>query len=570
MTRLVFRDSTVEYLDFTARIDGIADQLQARPSNEVVIDNVAATNKIRKFVVQNSVPDSLGGTVTFAGTTPLVVDWFDIVGNGTRVVQAPGTSLQVDTKFRFNFFGQAITQSGVDWTIGSGATLAANGFPFEVANNAVPTESVLHLDGGTLKMSKRENGLVRLFNLDPQCELGVDVSSGGGTIDLVPADGGAANAVTIDRTVSGVGTLTIKGDASLPAATLEADVTAAGGLVADAIALDVTSGVRRISALVSEGGASVGVADGATLALSLGNESGSFSGKIDVASGGTVRLAAGEIVDISLVSDGGFEVATVLSGGQGDLDKRSVRDASWLSTNLPAWTFGADNNGSGICVNGSFFSNNSQINDNGEANYYAAFLRKTSSVGPGLISRTVSTTVDNSIVKVEFQFAARWFPDSQWGRPNGWAARVGVLLDGVQVYATDTIHSSQTNFKEWHTCTVEIPVASAGAHTLKFTARDPDGAYEGDADGSEALLDNVKVGVVAPIGGDRARQFGLLSLDLAGGATLDLDTTVRNVKIASITYDGQKISGKVSAATCPFVTGKGSLSLGDGLILIIR
>ena len=80
----------------------------------------------------------------------------------------------------------------------------------------------------------------------------------------------------------------------------------------------------------------------------------------------------------------------------------------------------------------------------------------------------------------------------------------------------------------------------------------------------------MKVGVVAPIGGDRARQFGSLSLDLAGGATLDLDTTISKVQIASLTYDGQKISGKVSAATCPFVTGKGSLSLGNGLILIIR
>ena len=570
-TRLVFRDSTVEYLDFTARIDGIADQLQARPSNEVVIDNVAATNKIRKFVVQNSVPDSLGGTVTFAGTTPLVVDWFDIVGNGTRVVQAPGTSLRVDTKFRFNFFGQAITQSGVDWTIGNGATLAANGFPFEVANNAVPTESVLHLDGGTLKMSKRENGSVRLFNLDPQYELGVDVSSGGGTIDLVPADGGAANAVTIDRTVSGVGTLTIKGDASLPAVTLEADVTAAGGLVADAIALDVTSGVRRISALVSEGGASVGVADGATLALSLGSESGSFAGKVDVASGGTVCLAARGPAETMPVSDGGFEVESVLSGGRGDLDKRSGRDGdgTWLSTNLPAWTFGADNNGSGICVNGSFFSNNSQINDNGENNNYAAFLRKVGDVGPGLISRAVSTTVDNSIVTVEFQFATRWYTESG-ARPNGWVARVGVLLDGVQVYATDTILSSQTNFKVWHTCAFEIPVASAGAHTLAFTALDPDGEYKDDPYGSEALLDNVKVGVVAPIGGDRARQFGSLSLDLAGGATLDLDTTISKVQIASLTYNGQKISGKVSAETCPFVTGKGSLSLGNGLILLIR
>lgn len=569
-TRLIFRDSTVEYLDFTARIDGIADQLQARPSNEVVIDSVEAPNKIRKFVVQNSVPNSLGGTVTFAGATPLVADWFDFVGNGVRVVQSPGSSLKVATDLRFNFFGQAITKTGVDWTIGNGATLMVNGFPTFVANDAVPTPSTLHFDGGTLKMGKSANDEVRLFNIDQQYELGVDVSANGGTIDLVPDDGGAANAVTIDRAIGGAGAMTIKGDASLPAVSLEADVTAAGGLVADAIALDVTSGVRRISALVSEGGASVGVADGATLALSLGSESGSFSGKIDVAPGGTVRLAAGEIADISLVSDGGFEVATVLSGGQGDLDKRSDRDGTWLSTYLRAWTFGSDNDASGICVNGSFFSNNSQINDNGEANYYAAFLRKTSSVGPGLISRTVSTTVDNSIVKVEFQFAARWFPDSQWGRPNGWAARVGVLLDGVQVYATDTIHSSQTNIKEWHTCTIEISVASAGAHTLAFTALDPDGAYEGDADGSEALLDNVKVGVVAPIGGDRARQFGLLSLDLAGGATLDLDTTISKVQIASLTYDGQKISGKVSAATCPFVTGKGSLSLGNGLILIIR
>ena len=309
-------------------------------------------------------------------------------------------------------------------------------------------------------------------------------------------------------------------------------------------------------------------ADGATLALALDNANGSFAGKVDVASGGTVRLAAGEIVDISLVSDGGFEVATVLSGGRGDCDKRSVRNADWLSEKLPGWTFGSDNNGSGVCVNGSYFSNNSQINENGVNNNYAAFLRKSGSVGPGLIAHTIETATDGLVVVVEFQYAARWYSDSGYGQSDGWTARVGVLFDGVQVYATETIHSTQENFKEWHTCTVEIPVAARGEHTLAFTAIDPDGEYAGED--PEALLDNVKVGVVAPIGGDRARQFGLLSLDIADGATLDLDTTISKVQIASLTYNGQKISGKVSAATCPFVTGKGSLSLGNGLILIIR
>ncbi len=589
-TRLIFRDSTVEYLDFTARIDGIADQLQARPSNEVVIDSVEAPNKIRKFVVQNSVPHSLGGTVTFAGAMPLVADWFDFVGNGVRVVQSPGSSLRVATDLRFNFFGQAITGTGVDWTIGNGATLMVNGFPTFVASDAVPTPSTLHFDGGTLKMGKSANDEVRLFNLDSQYELGVDVSANGGVIDLVPAGGGTANAVTIDRVISGAGAMTVKGDASLPVATLAADVTAAGGLVADSAKinlatdvlgasgisltngaeLDVTSGVRRIAALACADGTSAKVSDGATLALALDNANGSFAGKVDVASGGTVRLAAGEIVDISLVSDGGFEVATVLSGGRGDCDKRSVRNADWLSEKLPGWTFGSDNNGSGVCVNGSYFSNNSQINENGVNNNYAAFLRKSGSVGPGLIEHTIETATDGLVVVVEFQYAARWYSDSGYGQSDGWTARVGVLFDGVQVYATETIHSTDENFKEWHTCTVEIPVAARGEHKLAFTAidPDPDGAYAGDD--PEALLDNVKVGVVAPIGGDRARQFGSLKLDLADGATLALDTTISKVQIASLTYNGQKIRGKVSAETCPFVTGKGSLSLGNGLLLLIR
>ena len=170
---------------------------------------------------------------------------------------------------------------------------------------------------------------------------------------------------------------------------------------------------------------------------------------------------------------------------------------------------------------------------------------------------------------VEFQFATRWYTESG-ARPNGWVARVGVLLDGVQVYATDTILSSQTNFKEWHTCTVEIPVASAGAHTLAFTALDPDGEYKDDPYGSEALLDNVKVGVGAPIGGDRAQQFGSLKLDLAAGAKLNLDSTVSDVKIRSLVYAGQKVLGRVSKSTCPFVTGDGSLSMGCGLILMVK
>lgn len=269
-----------------------------------------------------------------------------------------------------------------------------------------------------------------------------------------------------------------------------------------------------------------------------------------------------------LVTDGSFEPVTPLpTNNRGNQDKRSTRDAAWFTTNLPGWTFGPDNNGSGICNNGSYFTNKSQLLGGKSC---CAFLRKVISngkvsVGPGIVSQKVTTTKPNAIMKLRFRFNARWYDDPSWGRKAGWAARVGVQLDGSEVFASETIHSTNEGKTNWTVCEVLLPIAEAGEHTLAFTALDPQ--WEGETD-SEVLLDDVKTAIAYLASGD---AYANLVLDLAQGTTLDLSSSVQGYKIKNVFYNGEKIHGTISAATYPaFVTGSGKLKAGSGLVVIVR
>lgn len=332
-------------------------------------------------------------------------------------------------------------------------------------------------------------------------------------------------------------------------------------------------GTLVMGAVVTNGLSKTGLG---TLCIDLGAAGVALTGTVSVAEGALAFLPAVEAVDPTLVDEGNFEPATSLAGGggQADLDRRCTRDSDYFESNLTSWTFGSDNgdNGSGLCCNGSYFSNNSQIT--GDGNAHAAFLRKLQGTGTGVISRSVVTDVDNAVVTVEFQFNVRWY--SGTGADEYWYAKVGVLFDGQEVYATDSIRSPQTttastsdisDIHNWRTCTVSFVAPTPGTHTLAFTALTPN--YGGEERKCEALIDNVKVGMTRAATGRQVR-LGDLEMDIAAGAKLDLAEGV-DVKVREIRYNGVKLRGSITAETHPeFVTGTGRIISKTGVFFLVR
>lgn len=332
-------------------------------------------------------------------------------------------------------------------------------------------------------------------------------------------------------------------------------------------------GTLVMGAVVTNGLSKTGLG---TLCIDLGAAGVALTGTVSVAEGALAFLPAVEAVDPTLVDEGNFEPATSLAGGggQADHDRRCSRDSGYFESNLTSWTFGSDNgdNGSGLCCNDSYFSNNSQIAANGAGGAHAAFLRKLQSTGTGVISRSVVTDVDNAVVTVEFQFNVRWY--SGMGADEYWYAKVGVLFDGQEVYATDSIRSPQTttastsdisDIYNWRTCTVSFVAPTPGTHTLAFTALTPN--YGDVGRNCEALIDNVKVGMNRAVTGQVSR-FTRLSLDFASGSRLKLGTGV-DVRVRDVSYGGVRLKGDITAETHPeFVSGSGRMRVGGGLVVV--
>jgi len=315
-----------------------------------------------------------------------------------------------------------------------------------------------------------------------------------------------------------------------------------------------------------------------TLGIGLGATTGtSLAGTVSVAQGALSLLPAVETDEPVLVTDGDFEPEDDLTqySAKADKDRRSNnhKNDNYFSNNLTSWSFGpASNAGSGICCNDSYFSNNGQIAANGGEGDHAAFLRKSSSVGPGTISRQVVTEVDNATVTVEFQFNTRWYTGT--GAADYWYAKIGVLFDDVEIGSTDSIRSPHKNsgtedqsFKNWRTCSYTFTVPNAGTHTLSFVALTP--YYDSANRDCEALLDNVKVGMTRAVVGQKT-EHERLSLDIAEGAKLRLSEGV-DMRVRELTYNGAKIKGSVTAESHPeFVTGSGRIVAEDRLIIICR
>lgn len=620
--QIVFTNNEVAYLDFAARVDGIAGEAESRPGNKIVVGDVSTPSKFRKFTVQNNAVGSLGGTVEFTGALPIVADYFDVVGAQNRVVQGSGTVVRVDTELRFTDSTpnwEPINASDVDWTIGQDAFLCAPGFPSYLPNNGDASHSansVLRFAGGTFKMRKGAAEPVDLFRVGSA--MSVVAEAEGGTVDVIPENGDAACPVTIGSPISGDGSMTFKGDATLPEVTLAANASYAGSTTVDGVTLklaaklpeggdvSLVNGSALVGATAATGtlgtlytaGNSVSVEDGSVLRVARIVDTGtgvvkSGDGLFEIAlssadvgtSSGTVSVAEGTFglaiahveTPLAIVADGAFEPSeSLVNNDQNGKDKRCTRDSGYFASNLTSWTFAsAQGDGSGICCNGSYYSNNSQIIANGAEGAHAAFLRNASGVGPGTISRTIVTEADNTEVTVEFQFAARWYPDQTWGR-QAWYAKVGVVFDGETKYESESVRSSAATdpdtgheeFKKWRTCSVTFNVPKAGTHTLSFVALVPE--YDGAKQDGEALLDNVKVGTSYAENADAGTRLAGLTIDVAAGAKLHLDDGLK-AKVKRLTYNGARLVGRVSAVNYPgFVTGNGSLSVGGGLSIRLK
>lgn len=615
--QIVFTNNEVAYLDFSARVDGIANANEVRPANKIVVGDVSTPSNFRKFTVQNNAANSLGGTVEFTGLAPIAADYFDLVGAQSRVVQGSGTVVRVNTDLRFadsTPSWEPINACDVDWTIGQDAVLCAPGFPSYLQNAAHSVNSVLRLAGGTFKLRKGAAESVDLFRAGSA--MSVVAEAAGGTVDVIPENGDAACPVTIGSPISGDGSMTFRGDATLPEVTIAANASYAGSTTADAVTLklaaklpdrgdiSLVNGSALVGAAAESGtlgtlyasGSSVSVEEGSVLRVAGIVDAGtgvvkSGAGLFEVAlssaavaaSSGTVSVAEGTFglsiahveTPLAIVEDGGFEPATSLVN-DASKDRRCSRDSDYFASNMTSWTFASDyGDGSGICCNASYYSNNSQIAANAEGGAHVAFLRKAGEAGTGTISRTVVTEADNTEVTVEFQFAARWYGDPNWGRPD-WYAKVGVLFDGETKYETESVRSSREEdpdtgheeFKTWRTRSVTFNVPKAGSHTLSFVALTPE--YDGVNRDGDALIDNVKVGTSYAENADAGTRLAGLTIDVAAGAKLHLDDGLK-AKVKRLTYNGARLVGRVSAVNYPgFVTGNGSLSVGGGLSIRLK
>ena len=607
---LVLTDSTIAYLDLAARVDGRAGEAATRPANKIVVQDVKATddfNRVRKFTVQNNTMDALGGTVEFRGESPFVTDWFDIVGTQTAVVQAPGSIVKVTNQMRFSDSTpswEPINACDTDWTIGEGASLVVNGYPTNVQRGESSDNSVLHIDGGLLKMYKevKEGTVLNLFPL--AVRMPVVLSEKGGLVDLVPDQGGAAVPVRVYAPLTGVGPVTFTGDETLPLVSIAKEASHTGGTTAKAVTLELAAPLAADSDValvdgaklrttaktvrlgtVSATEASVEVETAAASDLWVKTFSGEAKEVTKTGAGrlglllaaekdqpemtlnvpaGTLAFSMGRVFNApTLVSDGDFEPETAVGGpNAGDRDRRAKRDKTYFAANLTGWSFDSANDYAGIAVDGSYFTTNGQIANNGGAeagNLHTAFLRSSGATA-GSISRVFTTDYPNTEVTIVFDWNVRWPGD---GKPY-WA-KIGVLVDEDQVYETEVLASTEAvepsacaaGFRAWRQATVKVVLPSAGPHKLAFKALTP--VVDGAEKLGEALLDNVRLGTSYAIGGVANTQLKNLTVNLSAGAKLYLDDGFLG-KIGTLTYDGVKIRDTISAITQPdFVLGTGRL-----------
>ena len=195
-----------------------------------------------------------------------------------------------------------------------------------------------------------------------------------------------------------------------------------------------------------------------------------------------------EKVAPSLVDEGDFTPTadSLPTNNRDKQDKRSVRDADWLSTNFSTWTFGpGDNNGSGIFNNGSWFSNNSQLGKIEAGNLYGAFLRIASNAGPGRISSTIVAPADHTRFTVLCRYTGRYVGNTIY------KGGVALEVDGRRVATSPIVET----WSLWPTFKAKFIVSKAGNHEIAFV---PVASDDGTCD---ILIDKVEIGYEYPVFG---------------------------------------------------------------------
>ena len=589
-TRVDMDAVELPYLDFTVQVNGEARK--GRGLNAADVRNISAPDGLRKFTVLNVVSNSVGGAVRLMDSF-LNVGWLDFTGPYVGFNLSTGATV-VANNVRFpnsnsvQHSNAEILIDGGARLVANGLPTAAG---FQTTNTVVRFDgAVLQLKsdhaGDFLALSDANppcevlaGGLtfdLAAYDVVPTGDyayrslrlrhpMASPVAGVPGPLTVLGGDpAGLANGgeVKLSAPMAVNGPVTVKGGAlvcdfaAAPALanmfTPGIDLVLDGGAfllqagaagkseafatVTNAAAaparIEIADGCTvRAAALTGPGGYAV---KGGALALELTAQSAPLDGPL--ALDGTVLTVATESVEVppAPVAAGGFEPVNALpepkDGNTSSLDKRGERDAAWLKTNLPDWTFDNDNN-VGAARTGSYFTT---VASDGVT---CLFLRGTS--GTVRQTFTVEAPARYSLV---FDWKSRVYNNSVFN------AKINVYCDGKVVHTTDTVKQAEG----WLTTTVDLGTLEAGAHEIGFGSCVASG---------DALVDNVRLGYEAKVSQAELERLlpPELELDLRNGAQVRLDFEGR-LPVSAVRVDGAKRYGVFSASTMPAVfSGTGSL-----------
>jgi len=272
-------------------------------------------------------------------------------------------------------------------------------------------------------------------------------------------------------------------------------------------------------------GASVDVADGATFACGAGMLT---NATVSVDAGGTLSLTPGA----NCVPNGDFEGDNAGANGY-----NATAPAGWTFTLLNGNT-----DTSGCQRNGGTLSKNWYATPSGEQ---TVFVRHDTR-----LSGTVSVP-DDGIYRLSFLHSARDYN-------NSYILPLTVAVDGEAVLEL----APRTAYADYARETVDVPLA-AGAHELSFTVGGP------RQSGRMLFLDDIRLSRA-----DLVRDIGDTRIDLAAGATLDLQNAVPIYLPGGVFVDGVKFTGNRRRLEQKgvVVTGEGQIQVGppDGSVLLFR
>ncbi|MGN0852602.1 MAG: FAD-dependent oxidoreductase [Kiritimatiellia bacterium] len=594
-TLVVAENVDFPYIDLTAQVYG-EENSPVRGANAVVLRNVSSgAQGLRKLTTLNIVSNSVGGTLTIAGSS-LSADWFDFSGPYVGFNLTTGSTL-VASVVRFPN-NNKVQHSNADILIDGGARLVADGIPSLDGSAWHTTNTVLRFDDAVLQIKSRNNP--DFFPL-PAENPPAEILAGGLTLDLSAFDIALTNGypfrslrISHPLTSPAAGTpgpLTVLGgDPSGPnnggecklaapmsfagpttvrggtlvfdfkaAPELETILAPGTDLVLDGGALDLQSdaaGRRQAFAAITNAAATpatLTIAAGCRVETAALVGAGGFAVK-----GGTLALdlplSEAQRLNGSLVLDGAtLAVATVqtqqapelIPGGSFEPTPEALPEPG--TSNTSALDKRGSRDAAWLKANVADWtfdaSDNVGVARNGS--YFTsavrdgvtcAFLRNAS----GKIRRTF-TVAQAARYTLVFDWRSRFYNNTLY------KAQIQVLCDGAVVHTTEV---SQAD--DWVETTVDLGLLEPGEHVFAFGSV---------VDGGDALLDVVRLGYTAtPLQADLERMVSPeLVLDLRNGAKVELDFEGR-LSAAELRVDGAKRYGLFSAETYPdLFSGTGSI-----------